>query len=136
MESRDRVRVFRDIAINEIEGKPLSNQDYEDILYVGRAAEHNLLIFKSLAKKDFALSTPDPMTKIADVAGSYKRGLLLAGVGRPVEWDQIVPFFGRKEVVKGVAYSYYEETSPTIMTDKEWTVKVERLPLSCSILIQ
>ena len=52
---------------------------------------------------------------------------LLVGVGYPIEWDQIVPFFGRKQVVKGVAYSYYETTSKNVMTDKDWASKVSSM---------
>lgn len=125
-ESRDQILGFRDIAAKEVANTPLSTKEYETILYVGRAAEHNLLIFKSLSKKDFALSTPDPITKVADVAGVTGH-LLLAGVGRPLEWDQIVPFFGRKQLVKGSAYSYYEHVSSRVMTDKEWTDQVNTM---------
>lgn len=124
-ESRDKVRHFGAIARKELEGKPLTSQEYEEILYVGRAAEHNFLIFKSLATKYFALSTPDPIAKVADVASGGDGELLLVGVGNPLEWDQIVPFYGRKELVKGATYSYYETTSNQVMTDEEWR---ENLP--------
>ncbi len=79
-------------------GEALSSQDYEEILHVGRVAEHHFLVFKSLANKEFALSNPDPMAKIADVAGGGPLGLpfLMAAVGRPMEWDHVVPFFGRQ----------------------------------------
>ncbi len=123
IESRDKVRLFRDIANKEIERKPLSNREYEEILYVGRAAEHNFLIFKSLAQDDFALSNPDPVSKVADVAGA-KGSFLLVGVGAPIEWDQVVPFFGRKQIVKGSVYSYYETASNKVMTDAEWRAKL------------
>ncbi|MGZ3743722.1 MAG: DUF3160 domain-containing protein [Pseudobdellovibrionaceae bacterium] len=126
-ESRDKARLFRSLAQKELEGKALTNQEYEDILYVGRAAEHNFLIFKSLAQKDFALSTPDPVAKVADVAGSAG-SLLLAGVGNPIEWDQVVPFFGRKQIVKGSSYSYYESVSNQVMNDAEWRSKISTLP--------
>jgi hypothetical protein len=125
-ESRDKVRVFSDIAKKEIAGKPLTNKEYEEILYVGRAAEHNFLIFKSLAQNDFALSNPEPVAKVADVAGG-NGAFLLAGVGYPIEWDQIVPFFGRKEIVKGSIYSYYEIMSNSVMTDNEWRSKLPNL---------
>jgi hypothetical protein len=129
-ESRDKVRLFRGIAKKELDGQPLTNKEYEEILYVGRAAEHNFLIFKSLAQKDFALSAPDPIAKVADVASDGPNGgeLLLVGVGNPLEWDQVVPFFGRKEVVKGSSYAYYETVSPQVMTDEEWRTKVSSLP--------
>ncbi|MES2823999.1 MAG: DUF3160 domain-containing protein [Pseudomonadota bacterium] len=122
-ESRDKIREFRDMAKKELDGQPLTNQEYEKILYVGRAAEHNFLIFKSLAQKEFALSTPDPIPKVADVAGASGQ-YLLAGVGNPLEWDQIVPFFGRKQIVKGSSYSYYETVANEVMDDGEWRAKL------------
>ena len=124
IESRDKVLYFSAIARKEQEGKPLTGREYEEILYIGRAAEHNFLIFKSLATKDFALSIPDPISKVADVASGGSGELLLVGVGNPLEWDQIVPFYGRKELVKGAAYSYYELTSNQVMTDEEWRAKL------------
>lgn len=126
-ESRDRVLAFRNMAQKQIDGRPLTNQEYEDIRYVARSAEHNFLIFKSLAQKDFALSTPDPIPKVADVA-SGDGSFLLAGVGKPMEWDQIVPFFGRKQIVKGSTYSYYEIASPAVMSDAEWRNKLATTP--------
>jgi hypothetical protein len=42
---------------------------YEHILYVGAVAEPDLLVYKSLVDKNLALSTPEPMMKLADVAG-------------------------------------------------------------------
>ncbi|PUA28941.1 MAG: hypothetical protein B0W54_11105 [Cellvibrio sp. 79] len=126
-ESRDRVLAFRTMAQKEISGQPLTNQEYEDIRYVARSAEHNFLIFKSLAQKDFALSTPDPIPKVADVAAGNGK-FLLAGVGSPLEWDQIVPFFGRKQIVKGSTYSYHEISSPSVMTDNEWRSKLTTVP--------
>ena len=96
------------------------------ILHIGRVAEHNLLIFDSLASKQYALSNPAPMPKIADVAGSGP--YLMAAVGRPMEWDYIVPYFGRKEVVKGPVYSFYEFVSQRLMNDKEWLESIKSEP--------
>src|SRR6185295_15444684 len=126
-ESRDKVLLFRDIAKKELARQPLTAQEYEEILYVGRAAEHNFLVFRSLAQEDNGLTVPDPMSKVADVAGS-PGSLLLAGVGDPLEWDQVVPFFGRREIVKGSAYAYYETVSPQVMDDAEWRKKLPGLP--------
>jgi len=128
VESRNKVKMFQEIAKKEIAGEELSTKEYENILYVGRAAEHNFLIFKSLAQKDFALSSPDPIEKVADVASEGPIDeYLLVGVGAPLEWDQIVPFFGRKEIVKGSIYSYYEIDSKQIMTDAEWRLRLKGL---------
>jgi hypothetical protein len=114
-------RRFGGIARKEVNGEPLSTADYDEILNVGRAAEYHFLIFKSLANPEFALSNPDPMPKVADVAGGAN-GIpyLHSAVGSPLEWDQIVPYFGRREIVKGSVYSYYEFPSPLPLTDAEW----------------
>ena len=122
--SAEKARLFAAIAEKELGNQELTNSDYEEILYVGSVAEHDLLVFKSLANKDLALSTPDPMMKIADVAGGGMAPLLEVAVGRPLEWDQIVPYFGRREIVKGSVYSYYEFPSPIPLNDREWAARV------------
>jgi len=120
--TEEKARLFQTIAEKEIRGEPLSNAEYEEILYIGRIAEHHLLIFKSLASEEHSLSNPDPMPKITDVAGGGALAIpfLMAGVGRPMEWDHIVPYFGRRQIVKGSVYSYYEFTSEQLMSDQEW----------------
>ncbi len=121
-ETAAKAGLFKTVAEKEIKGKPLSNREYEEILLIGRIAEHHFLIFKSLASEQLALSNPDPMPKIADVAGGGPLNLpfLMAAVGRPMEWDHIVPYFGRKQIVKGAVYSYYEFSSERLMNDREW----------------
>jgi hypothetical protein len=46
--------------------------------------------------------------------------VLEAAVGRPLEWDQIVPFHGRREIVRGAIYSYYELNEPQPIDDATW----------------
>jgi hypothetical protein len=41
-----------------------------------------------------------------------------------MEWDHIVPWFGRHEIVKGAAYSFYEFTSDTLLDDADWLKKL------------
>jgi hypothetical protein len=124
-EAAAKTRYFAGIARKELKGEPLSAGEYEEILHVARTAEYYFLIFKSLASPDFALSNPDPMAKIADVAGGGG-GIpyLEAAVGAPLEWDQVVPYFGRREIVKGSVYSYYEFSSPKPLTDTEWRARL------------
>ena len=122
-------RQFAAIANKELQNQELTNAEYEAILYVGGAAEHDFLIYKSLANKDLALSNPDPMMKIADVAGGPGAGgILEAAVGRPLEWDQTVPYFGRREIVKGSVYSYYEFPSSEPMSDADWIKQLGTMP--------
>jgi len=119
-ETAEKARLFQSIAEKEVRGEILSSREYEEILHVGRVAEHHFLVFKSLANKDYALSKPDPIPKIADVAGSRLIGFLMAAVGKPAEWDHVVPYFGRRQVVKGSVYSYYEFVSRRLLNDQEW----------------
>ena len=125
--SEDEARSFASIAEKELRNEELSDSDYEQILYVGAIAEHDLLVYNSLANKDLALSMPEAMMKIADVAGGSGLSYLEAAVGRPLEWDQIVPYFGRREMVKGSVYSYYEFSSPEPLNDREWAQHIPPL---------
>jgi len=119
-------RLFQTMAEKETKGEALSNEEYENILFIARVAEHNFLVFNSLSNKDYALSNPDPIAKIADAAGGGELHLpyLLVAVGNSMEWDHIVPFYGRHEIVKGSAYSYYEFESKQLLNDREWQEKV------------
>jgi Protein of unknown function (DUF3160) len=123
-ESRDDTRKYQKIAEKELEGEPLTAEDYASIQYVGRAAEHNFLVFMSLSNPGYALSIPDPMMKVADVAGAGgSSGSVEAAVGRPLEWDQIVPYFGHREIVKGSIYAYYEFTASEPVDDDQWRAR-------------
>jgi hypothetical protein len=119
-----KTRLFESMAEKELKNESLSNSDYDEILHVGAVAEHDFLVYNSLASADLALSTPNPIMKIADVAGGGDVPYLEAAVGRPLEWDQVVPYFGRREIVKGSVYSYYEFPSPTPLTDLTWAGRV------------
>lgn len=119
-ESGDTVRRFAAMAERQGRGEALTPEDYEAILYVGRAAEHNFLVFYSLTKDENALAAPDPIMKVVDVAGSGQTGYLEAAVGMPLEWDQIMPSFGRREIAKGAVYSYHEFTSARPIDDAAW----------------
>jgi hypothetical protein len=118
----EKVRRFKTVAEKEVRGEALNSRDYEEILQVGRVAEHHFLVFKSLANKELALSNPDPMAKIADVSGGGPLGLpfLMAAVGNPMEWDHVGPYYGRRQAVKGSVYSYYEFISERLRDDAAW----------------
>ncbi len=124
-ESRDDAQRYGKIAQKELSGEAMNAEDYQAIQYVGGAVEHNFLVFMSLSNPGYALSTPDPMMKVVDVAGS-SGGELEAAIGRPLEWDQLVPFYGRREIVKGAAYSYYEFVAATPVDDAQWQDRVDQ----------
>jgi hypothetical protein len=119
-ETAQDARLFKSIAEKEKKGQAITNDEYLEILHVGGIAEHNFLIFKSLDNKDYALSTPDPISKIADVAGKLGIIYLMSAVGNPIEWDHVVPFYGRHQIVKGAVYSYYEFSSEKLLDDNDW----------------
>jgi hypothetical protein len=114
------------MAEKEKRGELLTNKENEKILYTARVAEHLFLIFNSLANPDYGLANPDPMPKITDVAGRSEIKYLMAAVGNPMEWNLIVPSFGRKQIVKGAVYSYYEFKSDKLLNDEEWREKVNK----------
>ncbi len=120
-QTADEARAFAAMAAKELHDEELTAKEYEQILYVGGVAEHDLLVYKSLSRKDLALADPDPMMKIADVAGGGNLPVLESAVGRPLEWDQTAPFYGRREIVKGSVYSYYEFSANAPMSDADWS---------------
>ncbi len=119
-ETANKIRMFQRIAEKEKRGEAISNDEYEEILYTGRVAEHYFLIFKSMANEEYALSNPDPILKITNVFGNRETDYLMAAVGNPYEWDLTVPFYGRHQVVKGSVYSYFEFVTDKLLNDKEW----------------
>lgn len=122
-----KARLFAGMARKELGGTPLSASDYDEIAHVGRVAEHNFLVFKSLANEKLGISNPDPLPKVVDVAGGGDgTGYLLMGVGKPLVWDLLVPFYGRREVVRGPVYAFYELASPTLLDDDEWRQGLDR----------
>jgi len=127
-EAANEARIFQKMAEKERRSETLTNEENEKILYVAGTAEHLFLVFNSLSNKDYALSNPDPIAKIADVAGGnmvYKIPYLMSAVGNTMEWNYTVPFFGRHQIVKGSIYSYYEFSSEKSLTDQEWREKVK-----------
>ena len=119
-DAKQETLLFASIAEKERKGEKLSNEEYKKIYEVARVAEHLLLVFRSL-NDDYGLSTPEPMSKIADVAGDGNISpYLMAAVGNPMEWNYIVPYYGRFQIVKGSVYSYYEFESAELINDEEW----------------
>lgn len=123
-QARDDARTFQTIARKELAGQTLDPGEYAAIGAVGGTIEHSFLLFQTLSNPSYALSAPVPMMKVADVATS-KAGNLEAAVGRPLEWDQVVPFSGRREIVKGAIYSYYELVAQPPLDDDSWRKRVD-----------
>ncbi len=116
---------FRTMATKLVQGKTLSDEEYKTIENVGGLVEHDFLLMKSVQVGGYGLAEPDPISKIADVAHAPGASLEVA-VGKPAEWDQIVPFHGKRELVRGSVYSYYEFASGHPLTDDEWRQSEEQ----------
>lgn len=127
-ESARKTRLFGSLARKQARGEALTPAEYDEILFVGRAAEHNFLVFNSLANEQLALSTPEPISKVVDVAGGGAAPYLLAGVGLPLQWDFLVPFQGRRQIVKGSVYSFHERSSPVLLDDAAWRTTLAKEP--------
>jgi hypothetical protein len=124
-ESAQDARLFAAMAQKELRGQTLEDAEYESIHTIGRVVEHHFLVYKSLSTKGLGLATPEPIAKIADVAhGPGGKPYLFAAVGQPMEWNQVVPFFGRRQLVKGAVYSFYEFQSDSLFNDKEWQARL------------
>src|ERR1700678_939104 len=52
-----KARLFESMAEKELQNQPLADSDYDEILHVGAVAEHDFLVYNSLASADLALST-------------------------------------------------------------------------------
>jgi hypothetical protein len=113
-------RSFKVMAEKQLRGEALTPAEYEQILYVGRHFEHSYLVFKSLGSRDLALVEPQPISKIADVADGGPKPLLHVAVGSPLEWKLVIPHRGRRQVVRGAVYSYYELIRDEPLSDEEW----------------
>jgi hypothetical protein len=122
------VRSFKVMAEKQMRGEALTPAEYEKILYVGRNFEHNYLLFKSLGHPKLALSQPQPIAKIADVADGGPKPLLLAAVGSPLEWRLVVPHLGRRQLVRGAVYAYYELIHGEPLSDDEWRSMEKKTP--------
>lgn len=122
-DARDDVNRARLIAEKEVRGEIPSDEDYAFIDAAGSIVEHSFLVFKSATAEGMAI--PDPMSKAADVFKT-QGSRLIAAVGKPLEWDQIVPFHGRRQIVKGPVYSYFEFAHASLLADANWREMEER----------
>jgi hypothetical protein len=134
------IKQFQIMAEKTLKNEELTENEYSMIRNIDGIVEHNFLKFNSLMQDDYGIADPDPMAKIADVSYDKTTGLQwMVAVGNPMGWNHIVPFYGRRQIVKGSIYSYYEFTSARILNDEEWrqmTGRQEILPWIKPYMIQ
>ncbi|MCZ7596893.1 MAG: DUF3160 domain-containing protein [Gammaproteobacteria bacterium] len=130
---------FQDIAQKELSAQPLSQADYDTILYYGGDLEHLTMAAADTDTDDpYAQPVMDEEPQaavIADVAtdpdpegdGSGEAAVLQVGVGRVNEMYAVVPMTADDgttylQVAKGGVFSYYEFPWPANdrLTDEKW----------------
>ncbi len=113
---------LEEIAKKEVSNVMLTDEDYTEILYIGRTIEHFILIMNSLGVRDEegeGLKKPDEIRKIVDVQ-KYENTHLYEAIGYVNEINVVVPFYGRRQIVKGPVYSYYEFGSEDLLNSEKW----------------
>jgi hypothetical protein len=106
----DRFRAIGDVAVKELAGAALTQEDY----YVIRAC-------LGVAECSHGLSENPPVPIVAAVSGAFDSVLEVA-TGHVNRIYVVVPLEGRLEVAQGGVYSYYEFIQPRSerLTDDEW----------------
>ena len=122
------LEIFKTIAEKEKKNEPLTNAEYSAILTCGRAVEHDSLTFKSICTVNTALAVPKALPKCVDVYGDTTTGVLYSCIGFPMEWDVVVPYFGRREIVKGTSYLHTSFAVSGPVTDDEWYEEIKLKP--------
>jgi hypothetical protein len=81
------------------------------------------------APNDQAIRNPEPIRKIVDVQKDPFNGIrLYEALGFANEVNVIVPYFGRRAIVKGPVYSYHEFTSAEALDSGKWRESGNRPP--------
>ncbi|MCX5782786.1 MAG: DUF3160 domain-containing protein [Elusimicrobia bacterium] len=114
------MEVFKRIAEKQKNNITFSNEEYNMILACARVIERDFLVFKSICTREFGLAVPKAVPKCVDVYGDANTGMLHSCIGFPLEWDLIIPYFGRREIVKGTSYLSNSFAVSGPVTDDEW----------------
>jgi hypothetical protein len=112
---------LRDISIKELENKPLSDGEYENIFCFGKVMEQ--LVTETPDPNNPWDKDTDDMAVIADVHTDSNTDLCLEeAVGYPLEIYVIVPEGNTLRLTQGAIFSYYEFDQPIAqrLTDEEW----------------
>jgi hypothetical protein len=122
-EYRRHLKNLEAIARKELDGVQLTDEEYTEIFDIGGTVEHFIVLMGSLNSKneDHAIKNPEPIRKIVDVQKTPD-GItrIYEALGFVNEINVAVPFFGRREIVKGPVYSYYEFTSTETLDSEKW----------------
>lgn len=120
---RQHLKALETIARKELDNTPLTDEEYGEILNIGGTVEHFIVLMGSLNGKDDdqAIRNPEPIRKIVDIQKAPDGATrLYAALGFVNEVNVVVPFYGRRAIVKGPVYSYHEFTSKEALNSEKW----------------
>jgi hypothetical protein len=122
VEYRRHLQSLERIARKELDNVPRTDEEYREILEIGRTIEHFILIMNSMGGREDegALKIPDSIRKIVDVQKDPGNVKLYEALGFVNEINVAVPYYGRRQIVKGPVYSYYELHSPEQLNSEKW----------------
>lgn len=130
----DLLTFLRDISIKELTNKPVTREEYQQMLLYGANLEMlTLSVIEGGATNWYQITNPSDqdMAVIADVHTS-EDSCLEEGVGHASEIYVIVPIEGKLWLTRGAVFSYYEFQQPASnrLTDEQWqkTLKGKSVP--------
>jgi hypothetical protein len=126
----EHLKALGDIAVKELGGIPLDQDDYRLIQAPLGPAEERLEFSKiaSLSGVGYASQMP-PVAEISTVSGAGER-ILHVGLGRVKRIYVLVPLDGKPRVAQGGVYSYYEFYWPRDerLSDSAWRLTLFLTP--------
>lgn len=121
---------LKTISEEELQGKSLSDEEYELIRSIGAQLEHFWMETLRDQSKDISrndLLNSNPAMLVADVATAPPDKVLEEATGYIHNIYAVVPVEGSLRIAKGGVYSYYEFPWPAAdrLTDQKWRQMIE-----------
>lgn len=132
MESFEELLTFlRDCSVKELNGKELSQEEYDSLLTYGGTLEYlSSSLVSTENDEDFPLDswysiesdTDRNMAVIADVhtVANTDKPYLEVGVGTASEIYVVVPIGGKLYLTRGAVFDYFEFPHESRLTDEQW----------------
>jgi hypothetical protein len=116
----DLISFLKRVSIKELQGEPLTREEYDQIKIIGADMER-LSLFVARGTGEYYADIDRDMAVIADVHTSQD-ACLEEGVGHANEIYVVVPIEGKLYLTRGAVFSYYEFIHPARdrLTDEKW----------------
>jgi hypothetical protein len=121
---------LKEISELELMNQPLSNDQYGQIVNIGKALE-SIVTFPPDISSEIENQEDESMAIVADVhTDPNGEQVLEEGVGYPMNIFVVVPVNGELRITQGAIFSYYEFVwkMSNRLTDGEWQKKIESDP--------